>query len=298
MAGAPAQFSLGKSFPGFSPVGPRVVTLDEFDNYSDLGIECAVNGVVKQSSRTSLMIFDVPYIIRRLSSIVTLFPGDIIFTGTPGGNAVGQRPMVFLEAGDVVTTTIEVIGVLEHPASASDQRRSHHQGHPARAGAPEGAAMGIRAKDIAFVRFQAPDLDKMEAFLVAFGMVHAGATEDTLYMRGADDDGFIHVTHLADEPRFAGFALLANTVEDFEVLAALDGFSDVGDLAGPGAADASYRPSTRWDCRSRSWPGVARWERCRSNPRHAMTPRYVRDCPRSFVCRQGRLTSSDSVTSS
>ncbi len=114
MAGAPAQFSLGKSFPGFSPVGPRVVTLDELDDYADLGIECAVNGVVKQSSRTSRMIFDVPYIIRRLSSIVTLLPGDIIFTGTPGGNAVGQRPMVFLEDGDIVTTTIEGIGVLEH----------------------------------------------------------------------------------------------------------------------------------------------------------------------------------------
>jgi 2-keto-4-pentenoate hydratase/2-oxohepta-3-ene-1,7-dioic acid hydratase in catechol pathway len=114
MAGAPAQFSLGKSFPGFSPLGPRLVTLDELDDYADLGIECAVNGVVKQSSRTSKMIFDVPYIVRRLSSIVTLFPGDIIFTGTPGGNAVGQRPMVFLEDGDVVTTTIEGIGVLEH----------------------------------------------------------------------------------------------------------------------------------------------------------------------------------------
>ncbi len=114
MAGAPAQFSLGKSFPGFAPVGPRVVTLDEFDDYSDLGIECAVNGEVKQSSRTSKLIFDVPYLIERLSSIVTLLPGDIIFTGTPGGNAVGQRPMVFLEAGDVVTTTIQDIGVLEH----------------------------------------------------------------------------------------------------------------------------------------------------------------------------------------
>ncbi len=113
MAGAPAQFSLGKSFPGFSPVGPRLVTLDELGS-SDLGIECAVNGVVKQSSRTSKMIFDVPYLIRRLSSIVTLLPGDIIFTGTPGGNAVGQRPMVFLEDGDIVTTTIQGIGALEH----------------------------------------------------------------------------------------------------------------------------------------------------------------------------------------
>ncbi len=114
MAGAPAQFSLGKSFPGFSPVGPRLVTLDELADHTDLAIECAVNGAVKQSSRTSKMIFDVPYLIRRLSSIVTLLPGDIIFTGTPGGNAVGQRPMVFLEAGDVVTTTIEGIGALEH----------------------------------------------------------------------------------------------------------------------------------------------------------------------------------------
>ena len=94
--------------------------------------------------------------------------------------------------------------------------------------------MGIRVKDIAFVRFHAPDLDKMEAFLVAFGLVRAERTDDTLYMRGTDDDGFIHVTHLAAEPGFAGFALLADTVEDLEALAAVDGFSDVRDLAGPG----------------------------------------------------------------
>jgi catechol 2,3-dioxygenase-like lactoylglutathione lyase family enzyme len=94
--------------------------------------------------------------------------------------------------------------------------------------------MGIKAKDIAFVRFNASDLDKMESFLVEFGLVRAERTGDTLYMRGTDDDGFIHVTHLADQPGFAGFALLANSVEDLETLARVDGFSEVGDLAGPG----------------------------------------------------------------
>ncbi len=94
--------------------------------------------------------------------------------------------------------------------------------------------MGVRAKDIAFVRFHAPDLDKMETFLTAFGLVRAERTDDTLYMRGTDDDGFVHVTHLADEPRFAGFALLVDSVDELDMLAATEGFSEVGDLAGPG----------------------------------------------------------------
>ncbi len=94
--------------------------------------------------------------------------------------------------------------------------------------------MGINVRDIAFVRFQAPDLDVMQAFCIDFGMTVALRTDDTLYMRGTDDEGFVHVTHLAAEPGFIGLAFEANSLEDLDALALLDGFSAVEVLDGPG----------------------------------------------------------------
>ncbi|MGI9595070.1 MAG: VOC family protein [Acidimicrobiales bacterium] len=94
--------------------------------------------------------------------------------------------------------------------------------------------MGIRVADIAYVRFTAPDLDVMEAFLVDFGMERSERTDDTLYMRGADDEGFIHVTTLAEEAGFVGLAFDAETEADLATLAQQPDFSDVEDLAGPG----------------------------------------------------------------
>jgi catechol 2,3-dioxygenase-like lactoylglutathione lyase family enzyme len=94
--------------------------------------------------------------------------------------------------------------------------------------------MGIKVNDIAFVRFRAPDLDEMEAFLVDFGLQRSERTDDTIYMRGSDDEGFVHVTHLGDEPGFVGLAFAANTVAELDVLAADDDYSAVGDLDGPG----------------------------------------------------------------
>ncbi len=93
---------------------------------------------------------------------------------------------------------------------------------------------GIKVNDIAFVRFRAPDLDEMEAFLLDFGLQRSARTGDTLYMRGTDDEGFVHVTHVGDEPGFVGLAFAANTVDELEALAAGDGFSEVGELTGPG----------------------------------------------------------------
>lgn len=93
--------------------------------------------------------------------------------------------------------------------------------------------MGIRVSDVAFVRFQAPDLDQMEAFLVDFGLVRAERTDDTLYMRSAGDEPFVHVTHKG-EPGFAGIAFLADSVLDLEVLAAMEGASPVEDITAPG----------------------------------------------------------------
>jgi catechol 2,3-dioxygenase-like lactoylglutathione lyase family enzyme len=94
--------------------------------------------------------------------------------------------------------------------------------------------MTVRVADIAFVRFEAPDLDVMESFLTAFGLQRSARDDQTLYMRGTDDEGFVHVTHLCDTARFVGLAFAVETVTDLEELSRRDGFSPVRDLAGPG----------------------------------------------------------------
>jgi 2,4-didehydro-3-deoxy-L-rhamnonate hydrolase len=114
LAAQPPQFSLGKSLPGFGPVGPWVVTLDELADPNDLALSCAINGEVVQDSRTSALIFSVPALIVKLSAAMTLLPGDIIFTGTPAGVGLGRTPPRWLTDGDVLTTQIEGIGQLRH----------------------------------------------------------------------------------------------------------------------------------------------------------------------------------------
>ncbi len=104
------HFSLGKSYPGFGPTGPWLVTLDEFGDPNNLAISCEVSGTVMQSSRTSNMVFAIPTLIEHLSGIVTLLPGDVIFTGTPEGVGYARKPPRLLAAGDVVVTKIEGIG--------------------------------------------------------------------------------------------------------------------------------------------------------------------------------------------
>ncbi len=105
-----AQFSLGKSFPGFGPTGPWITTPDELDDRDDLAIDCTLNGDTMQASRTGDLIFPVPQLIESLSSIVPLGPGDLIFTGTPSGVGMARDPQHFLTPGDVVVTTIEGLG--------------------------------------------------------------------------------------------------------------------------------------------------------------------------------------------
>jgi 2,4-didehydro-3-deoxy-L-rhamnonate hydrolase len=110
--GQTPQFSLGKSFPGFGPTGPWLVTLDEFDDVDDLLLECTVNGTLMQSGRTRDMIVSVPGLISRLSAVCPLLPGDLVFTGTPEGVGSGRTPPVFLRPGDDVISTIEGIGAI------------------------------------------------------------------------------------------------------------------------------------------------------------------------------------------
>lgn len=110
LIGPAPQFSLGKSFPGFSPVGPWVVTPDEVADPDDLGLGCSINGAVMQDGRTDDLIFPVPELVARLSAILPLLPGDLIFTGTPSGVGGARKPPVFLRDGDVLTTWVEGIG--------------------------------------------------------------------------------------------------------------------------------------------------------------------------------------------
>jgi 2-keto-4-pentenoate hydratase/2-oxohepta-3-ene-1,7-dioic acid hydratase in catechol pathway len=110
--GSKPQFGLAKSYPGFAPTGPVLVTADEFANPDDLGIGCEVNGQTMQSDRTSLMIFPVAELVAYLSTVVTLWPGDVIFTGTPSGVGVGRNPPVFLAPGDELRSWVEGIGEL------------------------------------------------------------------------------------------------------------------------------------------------------------------------------------------
>lgn len=111
-AAAPPQFNLGKSRPSFGPIGPALVSPDLVDNPDDLAISCRVNGELRQNSRTSFLMRPVAEIVSYLSSVLTLHPGDIIFTGTPGG--VGHAQGIYLQPGDVIRSEIEGLGALEN----------------------------------------------------------------------------------------------------------------------------------------------------------------------------------------
>ena len=114
MAATPPQFSLGKSFPHFGPIGPWLVTVEEFADPDDLELGCSINGEQMQKGRTSSLIFSVPELIEQLSAVTPLLPGDVLFTGTPAGVGLGRTPQRWLAAGDELTTHIEGIGEMRH----------------------------------------------------------------------------------------------------------------------------------------------------------------------------------------
>jgi 2-keto-4-pentenoate hydratase/2-oxohepta-3-ene-1,7-dioic acid hydratase in catechol pathway len=109
------QFARGKSFDGFCPLGPAIVTRDEIPNPNDLRIKTTLNGQVMQDNTTGDMIFDVPSVIESLSSTMTLRPGAVILTGTPQGVGFARKPPVYLKPGDTVVVEVEKIGRLENP---------------------------------------------------------------------------------------------------------------------------------------------------------------------------------------
>ena len=112
--GATPQFSLGKSFPAFSPMGPWIVTPDELTDRDDIPVETVVNGETMQNGRTSDMVASVSMLIAALSKILVLLPGDVIFTGTPAGVGLGMKPPRYLSVGDELVTRIEGIGEMRN----------------------------------------------------------------------------------------------------------------------------------------------------------------------------------------
>jgi 2,4-didehydro-3-deoxy-L-rhamnonate hydrolase len=117
-AGPAPQFSLGKSFPGFSPMGPWLVTLDEVRaaglDPDALAIGTTVNGEPVQKGTTADLVFSVPSLVAELSAILELAPGDVIFTGTPAGVGAARTPPRFLAVGDELRTSIAGLGELHH----------------------------------------------------------------------------------------------------------------------------------------------------------------------------------------
>jgi 2,4-diketo-3-deoxy-L-fuconate hydrolase len=114
LATTPPQFSMGKSYPGFGPVGPWLVTPDEFANPDDLELGCSLNGDQMQKGRTRDMIFSVSELIEQLSAVTPLLPGDVIFSGTPSGVGLGRDPQRWIAPGEVLTSYIEGIGDMRH----------------------------------------------------------------------------------------------------------------------------------------------------------------------------------------
>lgn len=114
MASAPAQFSMGKSFENFAPMGPWFTSADEISDPNKLQITCRLNGEVMQDESTEDMAFYVPEIIEFITSICEVRPGDLIFTGSPAGVGQGQDPKRFLVHGDVLSTSISGLGEIEN----------------------------------------------------------------------------------------------------------------------------------------------------------------------------------------
>ena len=107
-----SQWLQGKTWERTTPVGPALVSPDEVDGAADLLLRCEIDGEVVQEARTEDLLFRPADIVAYLSTILTLEPGDLVSTGTPGGVGAGRQPPVFLEPGQVVRTTIEGLGEL------------------------------------------------------------------------------------------------------------------------------------------------------------------------------------------
>lgn len=109
-----AQYAYAKGLDDTTPLGPYIVTADEIPDPHNLNISLKINGELRQNGNTDDFIFNIPYVISDLSKGMTLYPGDIIMTGTPSGIGAGMNPPVFLKKGDVIESIVEGIGTLRN----------------------------------------------------------------------------------------------------------------------------------------------------------------------------------------
>jgi 2,4-didehydro-3-deoxy-L-rhamnonate hydrolase len=120
LVGPVPQFSLGKSYRTFGPLGPSVVTPDELERRDDLELQCGVGGRILQKRRTSDLIFSVSRLIAEISAVCPMLPGDLLWTGTPPGVGMARKPQEFLQPGTTLVSEIEGIGKLMNPVVAGD----------------------------------------------------------------------------------------------------------------------------------------------------------------------------------
>jgi 2-keto-4-pentenoate hydratase/2-oxohepta-3-ene-1,7-dioic acid hydratase in catechol pathway len=113
-----SQWTIGKTFDTFAPIGPALVTADEVPDPQALDIRTVIGDEVLQSSNTRQMIFSVAQLIAYLSAVMTLEPGDILATGTPSGVGGARKPPRFLKAGETVRVELSSLGTLENPVVA------------------------------------------------------------------------------------------------------------------------------------------------------------------------------------
>lgn len=116
---ATTQWTLGKSFDTFAPMGPAIVTADEVGDPHELDIQLSIGGEVLQHSNTRHLIFKLPELIAHLSSVIPLEPGDVISTGTPAGVGLGRKPQRWLKPGEEIVVKIERIGELRNRTVAA-----------------------------------------------------------------------------------------------------------------------------------------------------------------------------------
>ena len=127
LSGPVPQFSLGKSYRTFGPIGPWLVTPDALPRRDDLELQCSVAGRVLQKGRTSQMVFSLPQLIAQISQVCPMLPGDLLFTGTPPGVGMARKPQEYLQPGTTLISEIEGIGKLTNPIIAGpDHPHSAH----------------------------------------------------------------------------------------------------------------------------------------------------------------------------
>jgi 2-keto-4-pentenoate hydratase/2-oxohepta-3-ene-1,7-dioic acid hydratase in catechol pathway len=118
---APQQYNLAKSFAGFAPIGPWLVTPDELADPDNIELGCLLNGEQMQKAHTGELIFPIPALVAYLSSILPLLPGDLIFTGTPSGIGWGRSPQRFLQPGDELVSFADGLGTMHHHFSRAER---------------------------------------------------------------------------------------------------------------------------------------------------------------------------------